>query len=78
MLTTPPPPLPDQTPSGLFVVPPQAARCPVQAKPGPPSRFGKGAQGVRSHPALPLTLGDNAHPQCFYFAQHAAEERIGL
>jgi hypothetical protein len=44
----------------------------------PPSRFGKGAGGVRSHPPLPLTLGDNAHPQGFHLSQHAAKARVGL
>jgi hypothetical protein len=37
----------DQTSSGLYTLPPSAARRTVQAEPGPPSRSGKGAGGVR-------------------------------
>jgi hypothetical protein len=45
-----PMPLPDtgrgQTSSGLYTLPPKAARRTVQAEPGPPSRFGKGGRGL--------------------------------
>jgi hypothetical protein len=71
-----------QAAPGPFAVPPLAARCTSsEACPGeawPPFPLREGGRGVRSHPPLPLTLGDNAHPQGFHLLQHAAKARVGL
>jgi hypothetical protein len=65
--TSPPSPA-RQTSSGLFVVPPSAARCPVQAKPGPPSRFdgglgqGLGERSESRSPRIRTSCGRSSSP----------------